>query len=78
MTNESEFLEEALRDTASSVLVSLRRSHLALGYTAESNILFDPRLDRLVRARMVVQLEVAEAIRDSIAILTRLDAPRHG
>ena len=76
MTNEHDIFDDALRDTASSVLASLRRSNTALGYASERNILSDPRLEKLVRSRMSVSQDFAQALKDAVLISVRLDQAR--
>lgn len=76
MTIEHDVFEDALRDTASSVLASLRRSNTALGYASERNILSDPRLEKLVRSRMSVSRDFSQALKEAVLIIVRLDQAR--
>ena len=76
MTNEHDIFDDALRNTASSVLASLRRSNTALGYASERNILSDPRLEKLVRSRMSTSQDFAQALKEAVLIIVRLDQAR--
>lgn len=76
MTNEHDIFDDALRNTASSVLASLRRSNTALGYASEHNILSDPRLEKLVRTRITVSQDFRQALNDAVLIVVRLEQTR--
>lgn len=76
MDSEWNILNSALKDTASSVLASLRRSYRENGYSGTGDLLLDDRLDVLLRSRVLVVHDVAEALTEAIKILKRLDSRR--
>ncbi len=76
MDSEWEILNSALKDTASSMLASLRRSYRENGHSSTKDLLLDDRLDVLLRSRVLVVHDVAEALSGAIDILKRLDSRR--
>lgn len=73
MNGDEKIIHEALRDSAASVLSSLRKSSLQTGLDVKNDLLHDPRLDRMIRTRIIFVCDVAEAITQSVSMLIRID-----
>jgi hypothetical protein len=74
MDSEWDILNSALKDTASSVLASLRRSYRENGHSSTNDLLLDDRLDVLLRSRVLVAHDVAVALSQAISILRRIES----
>lgn len=73
MINEEEIVVEALRSAATSVISLLRESARSLDHS-KSDLIFDPRLPALVRARLSTVPEIHTAFADAVSILIRLNS----
>lgn len=73
MNDDDAIIHQALRDSAASVLSSLRKSSLKIGLDVKKDLLHDPRLDQMIRTRIIFVCDVAEAITQSVSMLIRID-----
>jgi len=75
VNNEQKIVVDALRSAATSVIGILRDSARTLNNN-ESDLLFDPRLPALVRARLGTVPDIHIAFSEAVSILIRLNMRR--
>ncbi len=75
MHNEENIVVNALRSAATNVIGILRDSARTLN-NHESDLLFDPRLPALVRARLGTVPDIHIAFSEAVSILIRLNMRR--